>query len=59
MVDDWKVLHDNNHIVGVIYMDLTKAFDCLPTGLIAAKLWVDGLSENVCNLSASYVSHKL
>ena len=36
MVDDWKVLVDNNHIIGVIFMDLPKAFNCLPHGLLTA-----------------------
>ena len=58
MVDDWEVLLDNNHIIGVIFMDLPKAFDCLPHGLFTAKLRAYGSSENACDLIASYLSNR-
>ena len=58
MVDDWKVLLDKNHIIGAIFMDLSKAFDCLPHGLITAKLRAYGLSRNACDLLASYISNR-
>ena len=58
MVDDWKVLLDNNHIIGVIFMDLSKAFDCLPHGLLTVKLRAYGLSEHACDLIASYLSNR-
>ena len=37
-IDDWKVSLDFNQMVGTVLMDLAKAFDCLPHGLIIAKL---------------------
>ena len=58
MVDDWKVLLDKNHIIGAIFMDLSKAFNCLPHGIITAKLQAYGLSRNACDLSASYLSNR-
>ena len=38
-------------------MDLSKAFDCLPHGLLTAKLRAYGLSEHACDLIASYLSN--
>ena len=39
-IDDWKVSLDHNKMVGtLVCMDpVSKAFDCLPHGLIIAKL---------------------
>ena len=39
-IADWKVPLDCNQIIGTVFMDLSKAFDCLPHGLIIAKLHV-------------------
>ena len=58
MVDDWKVLLDKNHIFWAIFMDLSKTFDCLPHGLITAKLRAYSLSRNACDLLASYLSNR-
>ena len=58
IVDGWKVLLDNNHIIEVIFMDLSKAFHCLPHGLLIAKLRAYGLSEHACDMIASYLSNR-
>ena len=55
-VDNWKVALDNNQYVGALFMDLSKAFDCLPHGLIVAKLHAYGLSASACNLLFSYLN---
>ena len=39
-------------------MDLSKAFDCLPHGLIIDKLAVYGLSDSACSLLQSYLSDR-
>ena len=38
LLEDWKRELDNHRCVGAILMDLSKAFDCLPHGLIIDKL---------------------
>ena len=40
-------------------MDLSKAFDCLPHGLLIAKLNAYGLTEPACELMASYLSGRM
>ena len=39
-------------------MDLSKAFDCLPHGLLISKLHAYGLSIPACDLIASYLSDR-
>ena len=38
-------------------MDLSKAFDCLPHGLLIAKLHAYGLDVSACKLLADYLRH--
>ena len=49
-IEDWKSALDENKYVGVLFTDLSKAFDCLPHGLLLAKLRAYGLNTPACNL---------
>ena len=44
--------------MGAILIDLSKAFDSLPHGLLVAKLYAYGLSQNACKLIVSYLSDR-
>ena len=41
---------------GAILMDLSKAFDCMPHGLLIAKLEAYGLSGNSIKIMRSYLT---
>ena len=54
----WQKELDNSGMVGVILMDLSKAYDCLPHDLIIAKLDAYGVSTNSLNLLFSYLNNR-
>ena len=56
--EDWRQSLDNHDIVGIVLMDLSKAFDCLPHGLLVAKLKAYGLSSMSCDLIMNYLSNR-
>ena len=55
-VEDMKNALDQEHRVGALFMDLSKAFDCLPYGLLVAKLHAYGLTPVACRLLGDYLS---
>ena len=55
MTEDWRKSLDEGFDVGVVAIDLSKAFDCMPHGLLLAKLSAYGFSNNACELMKSYV----
>ena len=59
VLDDWKYALDQNLITGVVLMDLSKAFNCLPHSLLIAKLHAYGVDWSVCELLADQLSHRL
>lgn len=54
-VEDWKYAMDNNEVVGCVIMDLSKAFESLPHGLLIAKLMAYGLSVHSASFILSYL----
>ena len=57
-VDNWKISLHKKQFVGLLFMDLSKAFDCLPHGLIMAKLLVYGVTTAACELLFSYLHER-
>ena len=53
LVEDWRNALDNRQYVAAIMMDLPKAFDCLPHGVLLGKLPV-----KACALVSSYLSDR-
>jgi len=57
-IEAWRQSLDNGHIVATVLMDLSKAFDSLPHGLLIAKLHSYGVSVNACDLIRSYLNDR-
>ena len=55
MTEDWREAIDSGHCVGVVAIDLSKAFDCMPHGLLLAKLSAYGFDSSSLNLMKSYI----
>ena len=53
LLHDCKKALDEGLSVGIILMDLSKAFDCIPYGLLLTKLKCYGLSDQACPLLKS------
>ena len=58
LVEDWRNALDNRQYAAAIMMDPSKAFDCLPHGLLIGKLRAYGLSVKACALVSSYPSDR-
>ena len=58
IVDKWKWALDNDEFVGTVLMDLSKAFDCIPHGLLICKLKAYGVSEKSCIFLSTYLSNR-
>ena len=58
MVDEWKMGLDKRYITGAVFLDLPKAFDCLPHGLLITRRHAYGLPVPACELLADYLSHR-
>ena len=58
LTEYWREALDNNDYVGTMAMDLSKAFDSMPHGLLIAKLRAYGMSKNACNMIVSYLSNR-
>jgi hypothetical protein len=57
-VEDWKSALDNGKYCGAIMMDLSKAFDVIPHGLLLAKLNAYGYDRNCVELISNYLNDR-
>ena len=58
MIENWKKQLDNSEKVGVIFMDLSKAFDTINHSLLLAKLKAYGFSSQALSLLQSYLCNR-
>ena len=59
LTEDWKRSLDNKQIVAVTSMDLSKAFDTIPHGLLLAKLKAYGVNGRSCMLLKDYLHGRM
>ena len=59
LTEDWKSSLDNKQLVAVISMDLSKAFDTIPHGLLLAKLKAYGVNSRSCMLLKDYLHGRM
>ena len=58
LVEDCKKALDKHMHVGLLLLDLSKAFDCLPHKLLLCKLHAYGVSRDACGLFCSYLTNR-
>ena len=56
--DDWYSALDNNELVGVVFMDLKKAFDTVDHSILCKKLRHYGVLGNELLCFKSYISNR-
>ena len=58
LTEYWHQALDTETTVGIIAMDLSRAFDKMPHALLIAKLNAYGLSEDACTLIINYLTNR-
>ena len=58
VLEEWRQHLNNNKVVGGVFMDLSKAFDCVPHDLLIAKLATYSVDENLLMHIYSYLSYR-
>ena len=58
LTEFWRQSLDKGNCAGTVAMDLSKAFDSMPHGLLIAKLSAYGVSKQACNLIIKYLCNR-
>ena len=58
LTEYWRKALDDNKYISTIAMDLSRAFDCMPHGLLVAKLHAYGVSPKACAFISDYAESK-
>lgn len=58
VIDEWKVCISEGKMVGVIFMDLKRAFETVDRDLLLEKLYQYGIRGNVLEWFTSYLSNR-
>ena len=59
LIEDCKIALDSGKNIGILLLDLSKAFDCLPLRLLLCKLHAYDMSREACKLILSYLRNCL
>ena len=57
LIEVWRKNLDNNFVVGVVLIDLPKAFDYIPLDLLTAKLSAHNFSEEALSYVYFYLTN--
>ncbi len=55
LIDSWIYALDEDNFAGTLLIDLSKAFDCMPHGLLIAKMSAYGFSNDACQFISGYL----
>ena len=58
MTEEWRSIGDDGQLVGIVSMNLSKAFDVIQHPLLLAKLKAYGLDKDSCALFRHYLSNR-
>ena len=58
LIDEWRKNLGNNYFIWAVFMDLSKAFDCIPHDLVIATLAVYRFYKNMICYIYSYLKNK-
>ena len=58
LVEDWREKLAQNFLVGAVLIDLSKGFDCIPHGVLIAKLATYGFDLNALPLIFTYLKNR-
>ena len=58
LLQRWQEELDKSDFIGTILMDLSKAYDCLPRGLLVAKFEAYGIDKTGLNLIHNYLLNR-
>ena len=59
LTEYWRKALDDNKYISTIAMDLSRAFDCMPHGLLVAKLHAYGVSPKACIFISDYLKDRM
>lgn len=58
-MDKWKLIVNEGEMIGVIFMDLKRAFETVNRKRLLEKLYQYGIRETVFNWFQSYLSNRM
>ena len=58
LIENWKKALDEKFLVGIVLMDMSKAFYCIPYNLLIAKLHAYGFSLNAVTFVYLYLKRR-
>ena len=58
LIEEWGKKLDSNYFIGVLFIDLPKAYDCIPNEIVIAKFAAYGFDKNMLCYIYSYLESR-